>query len=99
MNFLSQLESGDSGSDLGEDVDAPRSEGGERLDLGEIFFSNEEYYRKLEELKRAHLQTMADLEAMYRHKLRLQARWVCARGGAAALSFADARVALSSAGR
>ncbi|CAF90686.1 unnamed protein product, partial [Tetraodon nigroviridis] len=29
-----------------------------------IFFSNEEYYRKLEELKEAHLQTMADLESM-----------------------------------
>lgn len=42
-----------------------------RLDLSEIFFSNEEYYRKLEELKKAHLQTMADLESMYQEKLLL----------------------------
>lgn len=52
----------------------------DRLDLSQIFFSNEEYYRKLEELKRAHLQTMADLESMYQQKLLLQpaeaaARW------------------------
>lgn len=44
-----------------------------RLDLSEIFFSNEEYYRKLEELKKAHLQTMADLESMYQQKLLLKA--------------------------
>ncbi|XP_029707380.1 protein FAM161A isoform X2 [Takifugu rubripes] len=31
----------------------------------------EEYYRKLEELKKAHLQTMADLESMYQEKLLL----------------------------
>eukprot|EP00066_Takifugu_rubripes_P021764 XP_011611030.1 PREDICTED: protein FAM161A [Takifugu rubripes] len=42
-----------------------------RPDLSEIFFSNEEYYRKLEELKKAHLQTMADLESMYQEKLLL----------------------------
>lgn len=42
-----------------------------RLDLSEIFFSNEEYYRKLEALKKAHLQTMADLESMYQEKLLL----------------------------
>uniref|UniRef100_A0A8C9R101 Uncharacterized protein n=1 Tax=Scleropages formosus TaxID=113540 RepID=A0A8C9R101_SCLFO len=34
-----------------------------------FYFSNEEYYRKLEELKRAHLQTMAELEEMYRDKM------------------------------
>lgn len=45
---------------------------GERLDLSEIFFSNEEYYGKLEELKRAHLHTMAELEGMYRRKLQLR---------------------------
>lgn len=44
----------------------------ERLDLSEIFFSNEEYYSKLEELKRAHLRTMAELESMYRRKLQLR---------------------------
>ncbi|XP_034756728.1 protein FAM161A isoform X2 [Etheostoma cragini] len=46
---------------------------GDRLDLSEIFFSNEEYYSKLEELKKAHLRTMAELESMYRRKLQLQA--------------------------
>uniref|UniRef100_A0AAQ5WZ60 Uncharacterized protein n=1 Tax=Amphiprion ocellaris TaxID=80972 RepID=A0AAQ5WZ60_AMPOC len=43
-----------------------------RLDLSEIFFSNEEYYSKLEELKKAHLRTMAELESMYRQKLQLK---------------------------
>lgn len=43
----------------------------EGLDLSHIFFSNEEYCRKLEELKKAHLQTMADLELMYQQKLLL----------------------------
>ncbi|XP_056267035.1 protein FAM161A isoform X2 [Pseudoliparis swirei] len=47
--------------------------GGDRLDLSEIFFSNEEYYSKLEELKKAHLRTMAELEGLYRHKLQLRA--------------------------
>uniref|UniRef100_A0A8C7HFZ4 Uncharacterized protein n=1 Tax=Oncorhynchus kisutch TaxID=8019 RepID=A0A8C7HFZ4_ONCKI len=37
-----------------------------------FYFSNEEYYRKLEELKRAHLRTMAELEGMYRKKLELK---------------------------
>uniref|UniRef100_A0A8C6SP96 Protein FAM161A n=1 Tax=Neogobius melanostomus TaxID=47308 RepID=A0A8C6SP96_9GOBI len=37
-----------------------------------IFFSNEEYYSKLEELKKAHLRTMAELESMYRRKLQLK---------------------------
>ncbi|XP_028461778.1 protein FAM161A [Perca flavescens] len=46
---------------------------GDRLDLSQIFFSNEEYYSKLEELKKAHLRTMAELESMYRRKLQLQA--------------------------
>nr|XP_023680730.1 protein FAM161A isoform X2 [Paramormyrops kingsleyae] len=41
----------------------------DHFDLQEFCLSNEEYYRKLEELKQAHLQTMAELEGMYRHKL------------------------------
>ncbi|TKS68707.1 Protein FAM161A [Collichthys lucidus] len=45
---------------------------GDCLDLSEIFFSNEEYYSKLEELKKAHLRTMAELESMYRRKLQLK---------------------------
>ncbi|XP_061840585.1 protein FAM161B isoform X2 [Nerophis lumbriciformis] len=43
------------------------------MDLREIFFSNEEYYSKLEESKKAHLRTMAELENMYHHKLQLHA--------------------------
>ncbi|XP_035634890.1 protein FAM161A-like [Oncorhynchus keta] len=42
---------------------------GDHIDLREFYFSNEEYYCKLEELKRAHLRTMAELEGMYRKKL------------------------------
>lgn len=30
-----------------------------------MYFSNQEYYARLEELKRAHLRNMADLEKMY----------------------------------
>ncbi|XP_061686959.1 protein FAM161A [Syngnathoides biaculeatus] len=48
-----------------------RAAGGERVNLRDIFFSNEEYYSKLEELKKAHLRTMAELESMYHHKLQL----------------------------
>lgn len=42
------------------------------LDLTDLFFSNEEYYGKLEELKRAHVDTVAELEHMYRRKLQLR---------------------------
>uniref|UniRef100_A0A3Q2TYW7 Protein FAM161A n=1 Tax=Fundulus heteroclitus TaxID=8078 RepID=A0A3Q2TYW7_FUNHE len=45
---------------------------GDCLDLSKIFFSNEEYYSKLEELKKAHLRTMAELESMYQQKLQLK---------------------------
>ncbi|XP_061626152.1 protein FAM161A isoform X1 [Phyllopteryx taeniolatus] len=50
-----------------------RAAGGDRVNLRNIFFSNEEYYSKLEELKKAHLRTMAELESMYHHKLQLRA--------------------------
>uniref|UniRef100_A0AAQ4PJJ6 Protein FAM161A n=1 Tax=Gasterosteus aculeatus aculeatus TaxID=481459 RepID=A0AAQ4PJJ6_GASAC len=77
-----KLEYEDSGSDLCDEIYAgkggpgattDRAAAGERLDLSEIFFSNEEYYSKLEELKKAHLRTMAELENMYRRKLQLKA--------------------------
>uniref|UniRef100_A0A672G0U7 Uncharacterized protein n=1 Tax=Salarias fasciatus TaxID=181472 RepID=A0A672G0U7_SALFA len=69
----------------------------------EIFFSNEEYYSKLEELKKAHLRTMAELESMYRQKLQLKSlepldvtaldagrRWVASSPGCAScLLFRD----------
>lgn len=45
---------------------------GDHIDLCELYFSNEEYYRKLEQLRRAHLRTMADLELMYLKKLELK---------------------------
>lgn len=35
------------------------------MDLSDIYHSNEEYFRKLEELKAAHMETMAKLEKMY----------------------------------
>ncbi|XP_054557564.1 protein FAM161A isoform X2 [Talpa occidentalis] len=42
------------------------------LDFSEIRHSNEEYFRKLEELKTAHMETMAKLEKMYQNKLNLK---------------------------
>ncbi|XP_072491553.1 protein FAM161A isoform X2 [Notamacropus eugenii] len=38
----------------------------------EICDSNQEYYRKLEELKAAHMKTMAKLEKLYQNKLHLK---------------------------
>ncbi|XP_010118770.1 PREDICTED: protein FAM161A [Chlamydotis macqueenii] len=37
-----------------------------------MYDSNQEYYLKLEELKNAHMETMAKLESMYRNKLYLK---------------------------
>nr|XP_020480855.1 protein FAM161A isoform X2 [Monopterus albus] len=66
----------DSGSDFCDEdclvMNNYRAAGG-HLDLTEIFLSNEEYYSKLEELKKAHLHTMAELENLYRQKLQLKA--------------------------
>ncbi|XP_045740879.1 protein FAM161A isoform X5 [Mirounga angustirostris] len=42
------------------------------VDFSDIYHSNEEYFRKLEELKAAHLDTMAKLEKMYQNKLNLK---------------------------
>ncbi|XP_067561045.1 protein FAM161A isoform X2 [Pseudorca crassidens] len=42
------------------------------VDLSDIYHSNEEYFRKLEELKAAHMETMAKLEKMYQNKLNLK---------------------------
>ncbi|XP_074538381.1 protein FAM161A [Halichoeres trimaculatus] len=80
-DYEKELEYEDSGSEycdedrLGKDAPLMLTDfraAGDRLDLSEIFFSNEEYYSKLEELKRAHLHTMAELESMYRRKLQLR---------------------------
>ncbi|XP_006909627.1 protein FAM161A isoform X2 [Pteropus alecto] len=43
------------------------------VDFSGIYYSNEEYFRKLEELKAAHMETMAKLEKMYQNKLNLNA--------------------------
>ncbi|KFV80789.1 Protein FAM161A, partial [Struthio camelus australis] len=42
------------------------------MDFSKMCNSNQEYYLKLEELKNAHLETMAKLESMYRNKLHLK---------------------------
>ncbi|XP_004476590.2 protein FAM161A isoform X1 [Dasypus novemcinctus] len=42
------------------------------VNLSDIYRSNEEYFRKLEELKAAHMETMAKLEKMYQNKLSLK---------------------------
>lgn len=43
----------------------------DRFDLQEFYRSGEEYHHKLEELRRAHLQSMSDLEQMLQKKLDL----------------------------
>uniref|UniRef100_A0A8C6K4G4 Protein FAM161A n=2 Tax=Melopsittacus undulatus TaxID=13146 RepID=A0A8C6K4G4_MELUD len=43
-----------------------------QIDISKMHQSNQEYYLKLEELKNAHLETMAKLESMYRNKLHLK---------------------------
>ncbi|XP_012494649.1 PREDICTED: protein FAM161A isoform X1 [Propithecus coquereli] len=42
------------------------------VNFSDIFQSNEEYFRKLEELKAAHIETMAKLEKMYQDKLNIK---------------------------
>uniref|UniRef100_A0A4W5MVA5 Protein FAM161A n=1 Tax=Hucho hucho TaxID=62062 RepID=A0A4W5MVA5_9TELE len=40
-------------------------ERGERSGLGRVYFSNQDYYQRLEQLQRTHLRNMAELEKMY----------------------------------
>ncbi|XP_043842026.1 protein FAM161A isoform X2 [Dromiciops gliroides] len=42
------------------------------VSTSEMYDSNQEYYRKLEELKAAHMKTMAKLEKLYQNKLHLK---------------------------
>ncbi|XP_075391766.1 protein FAM161A isoform X1 [Tenrec ecaudatus] len=42
------------------------------LNFADVHHSNAEYFRKLEELKAAHVETMAKLEKMYQNKLNLK---------------------------
>nr|XP_020646292.1 protein FAM161A [Pogona vitticeps] len=44
----------------------------ECIDFSKMYLSNQEYYLKLEELKNAHMETMAKLESMYQTKLYLK---------------------------
>ena len=76
-----QMEYDDSGSELGDGDALGKGSPlmikdyrvtGDHIDLREFYFSNEEDYRKLEELKRSHLGTMAELESIYRKKLELK---------------------------
>nr|XP_023825963.1 LOW QUALITY PROTEIN: protein FAM161A [Salvelinus alpinus] len=77
-DYEKELQYDDSGSDY-SDGEAPGKGRplmikdyrvtGDHIDLRELYFSNEEYYRELEERKRAHLRTMAELEGMYRKNL------------------------------
>ncbi|XP_037019551.2 protein FAM161A isoform X2 [Artibeus jamaicensis] len=57
------------------------------VDFSDIYHSNEEYFRKLEELKAAHMETMAKLEKMYQNKLKLkEVQPVIIREGASSAS-------------
>ncbi|XP_064002164.1 protein FAM161A isoform X2 [Pogoniulus pusillus] len=51
---------------------SPNGDSDKWMDLSKMYNSNQEYYLKLEELKNAHLETMAKLETMYRNKLYLK---------------------------
>ncbi|XP_012620318.1 protein FAM161A isoform X1 [Microcebus murinus] len=42
------------------------------VNFSDIFQSNEEYFKKLEELKTAHIESMAKLEKMYQDKLKIK---------------------------
>uniref|UniRef100_A0A8B9FRG7 Protein FAM161A n=1 Tax=Amazona collaria TaxID=241587 RepID=A0A8B9FRG7_9PSIT len=55
-----------------------------QIDVSKMHHSNQEYYLKLEELKNAHLETMAKLESMYRNKLCLKREQPLGKGSAAA---------------
>ncbi|ERE86658.1 protein FAM161A isoform X1 [Cricetulus griseus] len=45
------------------------------VDFSDVYHSNEEYFRKLRELKAAHAETMAKLEKMYQDKLNIKDVW------------------------
>uniref|UniRef100_A0A8B9FUJ7 Protein FAM161A n=1 Tax=Amazona collaria TaxID=241587 RepID=A0A8B9FUJ7_9PSIT len=57
------------------------------IDVSKMHHSNQEYYLKLEELKNAHLETMAKLESMYRNKLCLKREQPLGKGSAAKSSY------------
>ncbi|KFO65455.1 Protein FAM161A, partial [Corvus brachyrhynchos] len=55
-----------------EQTPPPRRDCDKWIDFSKMCYSNQEYYLKLEELKNAHMETMAKLESMYRNKLFLK---------------------------
>ncbi|XP_032039570.1 protein FAM161A [Aythya fuligula] len=57
------------------------------IDFSKMCTSNQEYYLKLEELKNAHVKTMAKLESMYRNKLYLKGVQPVARKDAASNGY------------
>ncbi|KAM9314897.1 protein FAM161A [Pholidichthys leucotaenia] len=80
-DYEKELEYEDSGSDFCDEdfvgtgvaqVTSDYRARGDCLDLSEMIFSNREYYNKLDELKKAHLRTITELETMYQQKLQLK---------------------------
>ncbi|XP_066033962.1 protein FAM161A isoform X2 [Chamaea fasciata] len=55
-----------------EQTTPPKRDCDKWIDFSKMYSSNQEYYLKLEELKNAHMETMAKLESMYRNKLYLK---------------------------
>ncbi|XP_062345414.1 protein FAM161A [Cinclus cinclus] len=51
-----------------EQTSPPKTDCDNWIDFSKMYNSNQEYYFKLEELKNAHMETMAKLESMYRNK-------------------------------
>ncbi|KAM6081790.1 protein FAM161A isoform 2-T2 [Chlamydotis macqueenii] len=60
------------GFDLDSNTDREQGDCDKWIDFSKMYDSNQEYYLKLEELKNAHMETMAKLESMYRNKLYLK---------------------------
>ncbi|XP_039572962.1 protein FAM161A [Passer montanus] len=55
-----------------EQASPPKRDCDRWIDFSKMYNSNQEYYLKLEELKNAHMETMAKLESMYQNKLCLK---------------------------
>ncbi|XP_064565865.1 protein FAM161A isoform X2 [Zonotrichia leucophrys gambelii] len=55
-----------------EQASPPKRDCDKWIDFSKMYSSNQEYYLKLEELKNAHMETMAKLESMYQNKLYLK---------------------------
>ncbi|XP_034515089.1 protein FAM161A isoform X2 [Ailuropoda melanoleuca] len=69
---LPALARADFNSSISEVDEQTRISDEDFVNFSDIYHSNEEYFRKLEKLKAAHLETMAKLEKMYQNKLNLK---------------------------